>query len=135
MLNSFPVKIPFVQTIYSLYSVPVKIRGTRRTFTDSNRVNNIDTYELDGVPKDPDAEVLKLDPLLEKWKTFNWHTQNIDGHSFAELDKAIYRAQRKNRPSVIICNTVKGKGVKFMENKLDYNSIIFHNLNNSNLCY
>ena len=61
-------------------------------------------------------EVLALDPLASKWEAFGWHAQEIDGHDFTEISQAleVARAERE-RPSVIVAHTIKGKGVSFME--------------------
>jgi transketolase len=61
-------------------------------------------------------EVLALDPLAAKWEAFGWHALEIDGHDFAAIAQALdwARAER-DRPSVIVAHTVKGKGVSFME--------------------
>jgi transketolase len=60
-------------------------------------------------------EVLGLAPLAEKWKAFGWATTEIDGHSFEEMKKTIRALSGEQRPKAIICNTVKGKGISFME--------------------
>jgi transketolase len=61
-------------------------------------------------------EVLALDPLAAKWEAFGWHTQEIDGHYFSAISQALLEARNeKNRPSVIVAHTVKGKGISFME--------------------
>ncbi len=76
--------------------------------------------QLDGTTD----EVMPLEPLADKWESFNWHVQSIDGHNIEEILKAIDAAKKtKNAPSVIIANTVKGKGVSFMENKCDWHGI------------
>lgn len=59
-------------------------------------------------------EILTMSPMQEKWKAFGWEVLEIDGHDVRSLIEA-YNA-RSNRPLVIIANTVKGKGVSFMEN-------------------
>jgi len=61
---------------------------------------------------------LHLLPLEDKWKSFGWNTATIDGHSFDEILKvfADVRSRRSNKPLVVIANTIKGKGVSFMEN-------------------
>jgi transketolase len=62
------------------------------------------------------GDIMPLEPLKEKLEAFNWHTQVIDGHNFKEIVGAIGEAQAvSNRPSVIIANTIPGKGVSFME--------------------
>ena len=62
-------------------------------------------------------EVMSLEPLAQKWRSFGWRVLETDGHSFPPLLAAIDRARtRRVRPTVIIAHTVKGKGVSFMEN-------------------
>ena len=62
-------------------------------------------------------EVMKLEPLAGKWEAFGWHSLDVDGHSIEDLTKAFHQAKNiKHKPTVIIANTVKGKGVSFMEN-------------------
>ena len=61
-------------------------------------------------------EIMALDPLLDKWKSFGWHSQEIDGHDFNEIRNSLTNAKNnKKKPSVIIAHTVKGKGISFME--------------------
>jgi transketolase len=71
--------------------------------------NNI---QIDGFTED----VMPLNDLKEKFEAFNFHTQEIDGHNFREIDEAIGQAKSVfGKPSVIIANTIPGKGVDFME--------------------
>jgi len=63
-------------------------------------------------------ETLKLEPLLDKWNAFGWETKNIDGHNHDDLIESFKLA---NRPKCIVANTVKGKGINFMEN-----SVLWH---------
>ncbi|MGQ9678742.1 MAG: transketolase [bacterium] len=74
---------------------------------DKNRL------QIDGWVKD----VMPIDPIAEKYKSFGWNVIEIDGHNMhqilAAFDKA---AKHKGQPTVIICHTTKGKGVSFMEN-------------------
>lgn len=66
-------------------------------------------------------EVMGLDPLPEKWKAFGWNVIIINGHSVRQVIEALEKAGRsKKNPTVIIMNTVKGKGVSFMENNADF---------------
>jgi len=61
-------------------------------------------------------EVLQLASLQKKWESFGWYVQDVDGHNMPALLKSLENAcQMEGRPSVIIANTVKGKGVSFME--------------------
>jgi Transketolase, N-terminal subunit len=76
--------------------------------------------QLDGFVKD----ILDLSPLAEKWKSFGWHAIEIDGHDIAALQSAFAEAERtKGAPTVIIANTIKGKGVSFMENNPKYHGM------------
>lgn len=70
----------------------------------------------------PVSETIGLEPFTDKWASFGWHVQSIDGHNHAELSQAFTAAsETKGQPSVVICNTTKGKGVSFMEN-----SVLWH---------
>ena len=60
-------------------------------------------------------EVLGLAPLAAKWAAFGWYVHDIDGHDFAAIEAAVASVDELGRPKVIIANTVKGKGVSFME--------------------
>lgn len=61
-------------------------------------------------------EITAIDPLEKKWESFGWHTQVIDGHNLLEIKKAVDKAiSTPDQPSMIIANTIKGKGVTFME--------------------
>ena len=61
-------------------------------------------------------EIMSLQPLNLKWEAFGWHVQEINGHNFNEMKEAFNNAKQiKNKPSVIVANTIKGKGVSFME--------------------
>jgi len=60
-------------------------------------------------------EVLGLAPLTAKWQAFGWATAEINGHSFEEMHSALTTLQDDPRPKAIVCNTVKGKGIPFME--------------------
>ncbi|HHW41054.1 MAG TPA: transketolase [Syntrophomonadaceae bacterium] len=73
--------------------------------------------QIDG----PVADVLSPLPLPEKWRSFGWEVREVDGHSFEELLAAFEWAKEVHgRPSMIIAKTVKGKGVSFMENAVDW---------------
>ncbi|MBU0629879.1 MAG: transketolase [Candidatus Margulisbacteria bacterium] len=69
-------------------------------------------YQIDGKIED----VKTLNPFEDKWKAFGWHVVRCDGHSIKALIAAIDSAQKtKGKPTVIIADTIKGKGVSFME--------------------
>lgn len=61
-------------------------------------------------------KVMSLDPLDKKLEAFNWEVATIDGHNIQEIYDTVERAKAAKRPFAIIANTVKGKGVSFMEN-------------------
>lgn len=65
-------------------------------------------------------DIIKLEPLEEKWKVWGWDVSRVDGHNYEELEKAILKPT-SGMPRVIICDTIKGKGVSFMED-----SLVFH---------
>jgi len=66
-------------------------------------------------------KVLNLEPLVDKLRAFNWQVREIDGHNFNEIKSALIIAPVKtDSPSCIIANTIKGKGVSFMEDKLEW---------------
>jgi transketolase len=64
--------------------------------------------------------VVGLEPLPEKWKAFGWNVVIIDGHSMRQILEALRKASQASRPTAIIMNTVKGKGVSFMENNAGF---------------
>jgi len=66
-------------------------------------------------------EILNLEPLAEKWRAFGWAVQEIDGHNLEQIESALLSIPfRQGQPSCIIAHTVKGKGVSFMENQVDW---------------
>ncbi len=68
-------------------------------------------------------EVLNLDPLTVKYKTFGWEVYEADGHDYRSLLSAFSRFNEgKDRPKVVVCKTVRGKGVSFMEDSPKYHS-------------
>jgi transketolase len=63
-------------------------------------------------------DTLNLEPLMDKWVSFGWNVQSINGHDLDALIEAIEKPSDK--PLCIVANTVKGKGVDFMENSVDW---------------
>lgn len=75
--------------------------GNLIAFTDFNR------QQLDGYT----AEIINMDNIDTRWLGFNWHVQRINGHDFSQIDEAVSRAKAvKDRPSMIILDTIKSKG-------------------------
>ena len=59
--------------------------------------------------------------LAPKWRAFGWETKEIDGHNIGEiLDALDWALTVKDRPVMVVCNTVKGKGISFVENNVDF---------------
>lgn len=67
------------------------------------------------------SEVMELAPLVDKWRAFRWAVREIDGHDYAQIESALSIVPfESGKPSVIIAHTIKGKGVSFMENQLEW---------------
>ena len=67
-------------------------------------------------------KTLKLEPFREKWESFGWKTVLVDGHNHNQLKRVLnVHPQTESKPSCVICKTIKGKGVSFMEN-----SVLWH---------
>ena len=63
------------------------------------------------------SDVMGVLPITDKFKSFNWNVIEIDGHSYEEIIEALNEARNlKGKPTAIIANTIKGKGISFMEN-------------------
>jgi len=76
--------------------------------------------QIDG----PTEEVMKLEPLADKWQAFGWHTIEIDGHDMSQILETLDSAEKiKGKPSVIIAHTLKGKGVSFAKGVVGYHGI------------
>lgn len=70
--------------------------------------------QLDGY----NDEILPIEPIVDKWVSFGWYVQRIDGHDMGEIIEAVENARSKKvLPSVIIADTIKGKGISYMEDK------------------
>ena len=93
-------------------------------FATHERLDNLiaildrNRLQIEGFTKD----VMNLDPLEDKWKAFGWTVLELeDGNDIKQilnvLDKAV---ERQGKPKIIIANTIKGKGVSFMENRAEY---------------
>ena len=83
-----------------------------------HKVNNLcviidrNRLQIDGSTE----KVMAIDPLLDKWKAFGWHAIEIDGHDLGQIKMALELAdQEKDKPTVIIADTIMGKGVKSIE--------------------
>lgn len=73
--------------------------------------------QIDGFTED----IMPLSPLYDKWKSFGWHVQEIDGHNMQAIIDAVHEAQAIfEKPSVILAHTVPGKGVSYMEHRFEW---------------
>lgn len=69
-------------------------------------------------------EVMGLEPLADKWRAFGWHVIEIDGHDVDQISFAYERFHlEKKKPTMVIAHTIKGKGVSFIENQVDWHGI------------
>lgn len=74
-------------------------------------------FMIDGETED----VMPLEPFADKWRAFGWEVVEVDGHDFDQLDEALAKAwAATDVPVLILANTIKGKGVDFMENNVVY---------------
>ncbi len=87
-------------------------------FASHHKLNNIIAFtdynklQLDGAIDD----ICSIEPIDKKWESFGWNTIIVrDGHDCDEIDKAIIKAKKSKKPSMIILNTIKGKGISFVE--------------------
>jgi len=90
-------------------------------FASHNKLNNLIAFtdynkmQIDGYVH----EVNNLEPLADKWRAFNWHTIEVDGHNVEEIYNAIREGfVQQDKPTMIILHTIKGKGAFFSEGKV-----------------
>ena len=81
-------------------------------------LNNLCAFvDFNGLQIDgPVTEVMNPTPLDTKFAAFGWNTLVIDGHDFDQIASAVEAAKRSAKPTAVICKTIKGKGVSYMEN-------------------
>ncbi|MDI6751488.1 MAG: transketolase [bacterium] len=82
-------------------------------FLDYNRL------QIDGRVED----IMAVEPVRLKWESFGWDVAEIDGHNILEIIDACEKAKSSSKPSMIIANTIKGKGVSFMEGKVEWHGV------------
>lgn len=87
-------------------------------FAGKNRLSNLtaiidrNNIQIDGMTED----IMPLEPLADKWRAFNWHVIEIDGHNFSEIVDAVNQAKAiHEKPTVIIAHTIPGKGIPEIE--------------------
>jgi transketolase len=94
-------------------------------YAGANKLNNLcailDNNQMQNETLTKDT--LNILPIKEKWKSFNWNVVVIDGHSYNEIKNAFKKFElEKNKPTIVIANTIKGKGISFMENSAEWHS-------------
>jgi len=62
-------------------------------------------------------DCLKIEPLADKWKSFGWNVENVDGHKYSSIIPALEKLKnlKNKKPSILIADTIKGKGISYME--------------------
>ncbi len=92
-------------------------------FAGKNKLHNLtaimdrNNIQIDGFTED----IMPLEPLRAKYEAFNWHVLEVDGHNIQHVIDACNEAKAIfEKPTVIICHTIPGKGVDFMENNFEW---------------
>lgn len=95
-------------------------------FAGKNKLRNLtglidrNNIQIDGHTED----VMPLEPFKAKWESFGWHVLEVDGHNMREIIDACNEAKAiSEKPTVIICHTIPGKGVDFMEYKYEWHGV------------
>ena len=96
-------------------------------FAGNNRLSNLTVFvdrnniQIDGYTED----VMPLEPLKDKYEAFNWHVLHINGHNIEEVIDAVSHARAVyEKPTVILCHTIPGKGVSFMERDYKWHGMV-----------
>lgn len=92
-------------------------------FAGKNKLSNLTAFiDRNNIQIDGNTEnVMPLEPLEDKYKAFNWHVLHIDGHNMREIVDSVNHARAVyERPTMVICHTIPGKGVDFMEYKYEW---------------
>ncbi len=92
----------------------------------AKKVDNLIAFvDRNGLQIDGTTEQVKaIEPIVDKWKAFGWHVIDIDGHSVEQILAAIEEGKKvTGKPTMIIARTIKGKGVSFMEGKVNYHGV------------
>lgn len=92
-------------------------------FASQHKLDNliviIDNNKLQGLGEC--NQIIDLEPFEKKWQAFGWNVKRINGHNFKEILNALKKIPfGKNKPNIIIADTIKGKGISFMENKCEW---------------
>lgn len=86
-------------------SAPTLELDNLTVIVDHNKLQAMDELE----------NIVRMKPFADKWKAFGWNVVEINGHDYGEIKKALLE-RKQEKPTLIVANTIKGKGVTFMEN-------------------
>jgi transketolase len=89
------------------------------------KVDNLTAFvDLNGLQVDGTTDqIMSLAPVTEKWRAFGWHVVEADGHDIGGIAAAVEEATRtKGKPTMVVARTVKGKGVSFVENQVQWHA-------------
>lgn len=87
--------------------------ASKMNLTNVVAILDYNGVQLDGLTKD----IMPMEPMTDKWASFNWNVICVDGHDVASVTQGLQKSfECKDKPSIIIADTVKGKGISFMEN-------------------
>lgn len=86
-------------------SAPTLELDNMTVIVDHNKLQAMDDLE----------NIVHMQPFADKWRAFGWNVTEIDGHDYGEIKEALL-ARKKGKPMLVVANTIKGKGVSFMEN-------------------
>lgn len=91
-------------------------------FANKYRLDNVTAFvDRNYLQTDGHSEaIMPLDPLAPKWESFGWKTFEIDGHDYKQIIQTIEAGKQHSGPVMIIARTTKGKGVSFMEDKVEW---------------
>ena len=69
-------------------------------------------------------DVMRISPIVKKWEAFGWNVLTVNGHDYGEILSALLTAEKvKGQPTIIIADTIKGKGVSFYEDRVEYHGV------------
>ncbi|MHB0976717.1 MAG: transketolase [Candidatus Aquicultorales bacterium] len=91
--------------------------AAHRRLDNLTAILDYNNLQIDGAV----CDICDVAPVAAKWRAFGWHVVEIDGHDVHEIIGAFEEAREtKGKPTMVVARTVKGKGVSFMENQVDY---------------
>ncbi len=92
------------------------MQASHRNLNNLIAIVDRNRLQIDGSTED----VMALGNVGEKFRAFGWNVTEIDGHNIEEIYSSIEKAKTSDKPAIIVANTIKGKGVSFMENNPDW---------------